>query len=86
MGMRNIAKKRAPRFVVPVATAFPTAARSIRPMICRDRSWNRADVQVTQIDTSKVANCISEEIIISVGILNIGVRGFHWSNIPKQEP
>ena len=30
IGIRNIAKKRAPMFVVPVAIAFPTAATSIR--------------------------------------------------------
>lgn len=33
IGMRNIAKKRAPRLVVPVAMALPTAAMSIRQMM-----------------------------------------------------
>lgn len=56
IGMRNMAKNRGPRDVVPVAIAFPTAARSIRPMICRERSSNRADVHVTVIETSNVAN------------------------------
>ncbi len=33
MGIRNMAKKRAPRFMVPVAIALPTAAMSIRTMM-----------------------------------------------------
>lgn len=56
IGMRNMAKKRAPKDVVPVAMAFPTAATSIRPIICSDRSSKRADVHVTVIETTNVAN------------------------------
>ena len=68
MGIRNMAKKRGPREVVAVQMALPTAARSIRPMMCRDRSPNRADVQVTQIETNRVANypkgnAVSKDVI-----------------------
>lgn len=54
--MRNIAKKRAPMFVVPVAIAFPTAATSIRHTMWIDRSFVLDDVQVTKIETKNVAN------------------------------
>lgn len=56
MGMRNIAKKRAPMFFVPVAMAFPTAATSMRHMMWIDRSFVLDDVQVTKIETKNVAN------------------------------
>jgi hypothetical protein len=38
MGMRNIAKKRAPMDVVAVAIALPIAAMSIKAAIWRERS------------------------------------------------
>lgn len=56
MGIKNIAKKRAPRFVVPVAMAFPAAATSIRTMIWIDRSFVFEAVKVTMTDVRKVAN------------------------------
>lgn len=56
IGMRNIAKKRAPTLVVPVAIAFPTAAISIRQTMWIDRSFVLDDVQVTKTETRNVAN------------------------------
>lgn len=56
MGMRNMAKKRAPMFVVPVAIAFPTAATSIRQTMWIDLSFVLDDVQVTKMETRNVAN------------------------------
>lgn len=56
MGMRNIAKKRAPTAVVPVAMALPTAATIMRQIIWMDLSLTLADVHVTQTDNRKVAN------------------------------
>lgn len=56
IGMRNMAKKRAPMFVVPVAIAFPTAATSIRQTMWIDRSFVLDDVQVTKMETRNVAN------------------------------
>lgn len=56
IGMRNIAKKRAPMFVVPVAMAFPTAATSIKQIMWIDRSFVLDDVQVTHTETRNVAN------------------------------
>lgn len=43
-GIKNIAKKRGPVLVVPVAIAFPTAETIIRQMIWIDRSPVRPDV------------------------------------------
>lgn len=57
MGIRNMAKKRAPMLVVAVAMALPTAARSIRQMMWMERSRVRAEVHVTRIEERKVANC-----------------------------
>ena len=56
MGIKNMAKKRAPSDVDPVAIAFPTAATSINPKMCSDRSLVLELVQVTQTDTKKVPN------------------------------
>lgn len=56
IGMRNMAKKRAPMLVVPVAIAFPTAAISIRQTMWIDRSFVLDDVQVTKTETRNVAN------------------------------
>lgn len=56
MGIKNMAKKRAPTAVLPVAMALPTAATSMRHMICSERSLVLADVHVTQTETRKVAN------------------------------
>lgn len=57
IGMRNMAKKRAPTFVVAVAMALPTTATSIRHTMWMERSPVRADVQVTKMETRKVTNC-----------------------------
>ena len=56
MGMRNMAKKRAPRTFDPVAMAFPAAERSMRPKMCSDRSLVFDEVNVTQTEIKKVAN------------------------------
>lgn len=56
IGMRNMAKKRAPMFVVPVAIAFPTAATSIKQTMWIDLSLVLDDVQVTKMETRNVAN------------------------------
>lgn len=56
MGMRNMAKKRAPTTLVPVATALPTAATRRRPQMCRLRSVVRALDQVARMEIRKVAN------------------------------
>lgn len=56
MGIRNMAKKRAPTLVVAVAMALPTAAMSMRQMMWIERSFVRADVHVTRMETRKVAN------------------------------
>lgn len=58
IGMRNMAKKRAPTLVVPVAMAFPTAATSIRQTMWIDRSFVLDDVQVTKMETRNVANLV----------------------------
>lgn len=71
MGMRNMAKKRAPNDVAPVAMALPTAARSISPMICRDRSSKRADVHVTVIETTNVANYQPTKGVVSKPIPSV---------------
>lgn len=55
-GIRNIAKKRGPVFVVPVAIAFPTAETTIKQMIWSDRSPVRPEVYVTIREMTKVAN------------------------------
>lgn len=56
MGMRNMAKNRAPTTVVPAAIAFPTAATSMRHIICIDLSFVLAELNVTQTDRRNVAN------------------------------
>lgn len=56
MGIRNMAKKRAPSAVVPVAMAFPIVATSIKLKMCRERSPLREEVYVTRTETRKVAN------------------------------
>lgn len=56
MGIRNMAKKRAPTLVVAVAMALPKAATSIRQMMWMDRSLVLADVHVTRTETRNVAN------------------------------
>lgn len=56
MGIKNIAKNRAPIAVEPVAIAFPTAATSMRHIICIDLSLVLAELKVTQIEMRKVAN------------------------------
>lgn len=56
MGIKNMAKNRAPLTVDPVAIAFPTAARVIRAAICSDRSFVLAEVSVTQTEMRNVAN------------------------------
>ena len=56
IGMRNMAKNRAPTTVVPAAMAFPTAAKSMRQTMCKDLSFVLAELNVTQIDRRKVAN------------------------------
>lgn len=56
IGIKNMAKKRAPILVVAVAIAFPTTATSIKQMIWMERSPVRADVHVTKIETRNVAN------------------------------
>jgi hypothetical protein len=56
MGIRNMAKKRAPRTVVPVAMALPMAAISIRTKMCSERSLVLAELKVTATDTRKVPN------------------------------
>lgn len=58
MGIKNMAKKRAPMLVVAVAMAFPTAATSIRQMMCIERSFVLDDVHVTSMDKRNVANCL----------------------------
>ena len=54
--MRNMAKKRAPVTVVPVAIALPTAANSSKQMMCSERSLVFDDEYVTQMEIRKVAN------------------------------
>jgi len=56
MGIRNMAKKRAPRLVLAVAMAFPTTATIMSPKMCSERSFVLADVHVTQTEMRKVAN------------------------------
>jgi hypothetical protein len=56
IGMRNMAKKRAPTTVVPAAIAFPTAASSMRQTMCKDLSFVFAELNVTQMERRKVAN------------------------------
>jgi len=56
MGMRNMAKKRAPVTVVAVAMALPVAAKTRRPQMCRLRSAVRALDQVARMETAKVRN------------------------------
>lgn len=56
MGIRNMAKNRAPMFSVAVAIALPTSATNMRQMMWIDRSLVLADVQVTRTDTRNVAN------------------------------
>jgi hypothetical protein len=56
MGMRNMAKKRAPTTVVAAAIAFPIAATSMRQIICSDLSFVLAELNVTQTERRKVAN------------------------------
>lgn len=56
IGIRNMAKKRAPRLVVPVAMALPIAATSIRTMMWIERSLLLEAVKVTMTDVRKVAN------------------------------
>lgn len=56
MGIRNMAKNRAPRLVVAVAMAFPIAATSIRTMMWIERSFVLEAVKVTMTDVRKVAN------------------------------
>jgi len=55
MGMRNMAKKRAPVTLVPVAMALPTAAMRSRPQMCRLRSVVRALDQVARREIRNVA-------------------------------
>lgn len=57
MGIRNMAKKRGPTDVAAVAMTLPAQATHMRQMMWRDRSLNLADVQVTQTERRKVANC-----------------------------
>jgi len=67
MGINNMAKKRAPKTLVPVAMALPTAATIIRPKICSDRSPVLADEKVTATDTKKVPNqtgTVSHRVVI----------------------
>lgn len=56
IGIKNMAKNLAPNFVVPVATAFPTAASNIRKKICKLRSPVFELVHVTQTEIKNVAN------------------------------
>lgn len=56
MGIKNMAKNLAPTLVVPVATAFPTAASNIKKKICKLRSPVLELVHVTQTEIKKVAN------------------------------
>lgn len=56
IGMRNIAKNRAPTFVDPVAMAFPIADISRRMKMWIERSLVFAAVQVTMTETKKVVN------------------------------
>lgn len=58
MGIRNMAKKRAPVAVVPVAMALPMAARTMRAAMCSERSLVLAELSVTQTEMRNVANCI----------------------------
>jgi hypothetical protein len=55
-GIKNIAKKRGPVFVVPVAMAFPTADTTIKQMIWMLRSPVRPEVYVTSREMRNVAN------------------------------
>lgn len=57
MGIRNMAKKRAPMTVVPAAMALPMAATSMRQMMCSDLSFVLAELNVTHIERRKVTNC-----------------------------
>lgn len=56
IGIRNMAKKRAPRLVVAVAIALPIAAISMRTMIWIERSLVLEAVNVTATEVRKVAN------------------------------
>lgn len=56
IGMRNMAKKRAPMLVLPAAIAFPTAAIIMRQKMWMERSWVLEAVKFTTTDVRKVAN------------------------------
>ena len=55
-GIKNMAKKRGPVFVVPVAIAFPIADTVIKQMIWMLRSPVRPEVYVTSREMRNVAN------------------------------
>lgn len=88
MGIKNMAKKRAPMLVVAVAIAFPTAAISIRQMICIERSFVLDDVHVTMMEKTNVANwfdLVSKSVpFVSVLYVIFVYRGRCY--IPKQAP
>ena len=56
MGMRNMAKKRAPVEVDAVAMTLPAVASIIRQKMWMERSLYRAAVQLTKTATMNVAN------------------------------
>lgn len=57
IGIRNIAKNRAPVDVAPVAMALPTADTHMRHMMWMDLSLVLDEVNVTHTDVRNVANC-----------------------------
>lgn len=94
--MRNMAKKRAPMFVVPVAIAFPTAATSIRQTICIDRSFVLDDVQVTNMETRNVANLVAlsasayhrvprQRLLTQTGAVSQSVSMLPYPSVPTME-
>lgn len=96
MGMRNMAKKRAPTFVVAVAMALPTTATSIRHTMWIARSPVRADVHVTKMETRKVANyhgiirpCVSPDMCAKhrrTGCVSACTAGRTISHSPTPAP
>lgn len=84
MGIKNMAKKRALMFVVAVAMAFPTAATSIRQIMCMERSPVLDDVHVTSILKRNVANCL--DLVSNTVLLDSSVPVSVTFHVPRPVP